>query len=189
VADNELARIYASSLLEIAKEKKRFSEIEVELKTVSDLVKDDKDLSKFLASPSISKNDKLALIKKVFEKNLSEEIVNFLCVLVEKDRQEHIEDIFFSLSNMIDDEMNRLRVTVISNDKIDSTLSGKIASKLKEAFKKDVIVKEEIDESILGGIIIKAGDLVIDGSLIKDLKNIRYNLLNCKVRSDLAYED
>jgi len=54
---------------------------------------------------------------------------------------------------------------------------------------KEIIITEQVDESILGGIIIKINDLVIDGSLAKGLKNIRRNLLNSKVRSEMAYED
>jgi len=46
-----------------------------------------------------------------------------------------------------------------------------------------------VDEAIIGGIVIKIGDLVIDGSLAKDLKNIREKLLSSKVRSEAAYED
>ncbi|MDR3237005.1 MAG: F0F1 ATP synthase subunit delta, partial [Spirochaetia bacterium] len=60
---------------------------------------------------------------------------------------------------------------------------------LKKKFNKDVIINEKTDKNILGGIIIKAGDLVIDGSLAENLKKIRYSLLNSKVRSEVAYED
>jgi F-type H+-transporting ATPase subunit delta len=68
-------------------------------------------------------------------------------------------------------------------------LKNKLLAKLKDILKKDIILNEEIDKEILGGIIIKIGDTVIDGSLVKDLKNITNNMLNSKVRSELAYED
>ena len=90
---------------------------------------------------------------------------------------------------MIDDVNNRQRVTIITSVDLDSTLKSKLTAKLKDVLKKEIIIKEEIDPSILGGIIIKVGDTVIDGSLAKDLRNIKNNLLNSKVRSEVAYED
>ena len=60
---------------------------------------------------------------------------------------------------------------------------------MKAKFKKEIILNEVVKSEILGGIIIKVGDTVIDGSLAKDLKNIKKNLLKSKVRSEVAYED
>jgi F-type H+-transporting ATPase subunit delta len=68
-------------------------------------------------------------------------------------------------------------------------LLDKIKLEVGKKLNKEIIITEQVDESILGGIIIKIGDLVIDGSLAKGLKNIRRNLLNSKVRSEMAYED
>ena len=65
----------------------------------------------------------------------------------------------------------------------------KISKDLGKKFDKTVIINEEIDESIIGGIILKIGDMVIDGSIAKDLIKIKEKLINSKVRSELAYED
>ena len=84
---------------------------------------------------------------------------------------------------------NRQRITVITQSNLNATLLDKIKVEIGKKLGKEIIVSEQVDESILGGIIIKIGDLVIDGSLAKGLKNIRRNLLNSKVRSEMAYED
>ena len=84
---------------------------------------------------------------------------------------------------------NRERITVITQTSLDESLIESIKSQIGKKLNKEIIVTEKVDESILGGIIIKIGDLVIDGSLSKGLKNIKSNLLNSKVRSEVAYED
>jgi F-type H+-transporting ATPase subunit delta len=150
---------------------------------------DNKDFRHFLTSPGITKDAKKDFIEKIFKGKLSDSIVNFLKVLIDNDRQSAIVEINEALAGLIDDVNNRQRVTIITSVDLDSTLKSKLAAKLKNIFKKEIIIKEEIDPSILGGIIIKVGDTVIDGSLAKDLRNIKNDLLNSKVRSEAAYED
>ena len=65
----------------------------------------------------------------------------------------------------------------------------KITETLKSKFRKEIILDEIIDQKIIGGIVIRVGDLIIDASLAKDLKNIKEKLLISKVRSEAAYED
>jgi F-type H+-transporting ATPase subunit delta len=115
--------------------------------------------------------------------------VNLLKLLIDNGRQTSIADIYEAFVEYNDNAHNRQRITVISQSSLDSSLLDKIKSEVGKKFGKEIIITEQVDASILGGIIIKIGDIVIDGSLAKGLKNIRSNLLNSKVRSELAYED
>ena len=189
MAAKDIARVYASSLVELGQDKKILSDIEEELKFIAGMMIDNKDFRHFLVSPGITKDSKKDFIEKIFKGKLSDYMVNFLKVLIDNDRQSAIVEINEALAGFIDDVNNRQRVTIVTSVDLDSTLKSKLAAKLKDIFKKEIIIKEEIDPSILGGIIIKVGDTVIDGSLAKDLRNIKNNLLNSKVRSEAAYED
>ncbi len=189
MAVNEIARVYAASLVEVGQENKILDQIEEEMKAVSDIYNEDRDFRLFITSPGFSKESKKEIIDKVFSKTVSEYMVNLLNLLIENDRQSFINDINTALTELIDEVNNRLRIDVVTADNLDKDSLKRITEELKKKYNKDVIINEDKDESILGGIIIKIDDLVIDGSLIKDLKNIRTNLLNEKVRSDLAYED
>ncbi len=189
MAVNEIARVYATSLVEVGMEKKILDRIEQEMKAVSDIYDEDRDFRLFITSPGFSKESKEEFVGKVFSKTMSEYMVNLLNLLIENDRQSFISDINNALTELIDEVNNRLRVDVTTAGALDKDSLKRITDELKKKYNKDIIINESRDESILGGIIIKIGDLVIDGSLVKDLKNIRTNLLNEKVRSDLAYED
>ncbi len=189
VSSNDIARVYASSLIEVGQEQNILSDLEEEMKFLSDLMADKADLSLFLGSPAIPRDAKKDFVDKVFKGKLSGYIVNFLKVLIENDRQSCIHDIYRAFMEQMDNVYNRQRVTVISSVPLDASLKSKLTEKMKGIIQKNVLLIEEIDPGILGGIIIKIGDRVIDGSLKKDLRNIRYNLLNCKVRSEAIYED
>jgi F-type H+-transporting ATPase subunit delta len=186
---NEVARVYASALVEIGKDKNNLSQLEEELDFVQRILSEDKELLNYFKAPRISKEDKKKLIDKVFSGKLSDEMKNFIKVLIDKDRQLIITDINEYFINLIDNMKNRLRVKLITSIKLEDSFIEKIKTALKEKFKKEIILDTIINSSILGGIIIKVGDSVIDGSLSKDIRNIRGKLKNSKIRSEVAYED
>lgn len=189
MASNEVANVYAGALLDLAQSKDAVSQMEEELAFVAELASSDRDLMLYLNSPGISSDSKKAFIDKAFSGELSEIIVNFLKVLIDNDRQSEIPSINESMVDLIDDINNRQRVSLISSSKLDDGLKNKIIKALEDKLQKSVIIDEIVDESILGGIVIKIDDLVIDGSLVKDLKKLREKLINSKVRSEVAYED
>jgi F-type H+-transporting ATPase subunit delta len=189
VSVNDIARVYASSLIDIGREKNILPEIEEEIKYLADLMTEDKEVRQFLNSPGIPKVAKKDFIEKVFKGRLSQTTVDFIKVLIDNDRQSSIVDIHQAVIVLMDDAYQRQRVTVVSSAPLDAASKNKLTAKLKDNLKKDIILNEETDKSILGGIIIKIDDLVIDGSLSKDLRNITNNMLTSKVRSEVAYED
>ncbi len=186
---SDIARVYASSLIDIGREKNILPDIEEEIKFLADLFTEDGEIRQFFSSPGIPKESKKDFVAKVFKGRLSETIMDFLNVLIDNDRQSSIVDIHRAVIVLMDEVNKRQRVTVISSASLDSALKNKLTAKLKDYLKKEIILNEETDKSILGGIIIKIDDLVIDGSLSKDLRNIANNMLNSKVRSEVAYED
>jgi F-type H+-transporting ATPase subunit delta len=189
VAVNDVSRVYANSLFDIAKEKNILPQIEEELKVVSDIISEEDDLRKYLNSPGIDNVSKKELVDRVFAGKISEYIVNLMKLSIDNGRQSVISEIYKAFVELNDIANNRQRITVITQSNLDSSLLGKIKTEIGTKYGKEIIVTEQVDESILGGIIIKIGDLVIDGSLAKGLTNIRRNLLNSKVRSEMAYED
>lgn len=189
MAAKDIARVYASSLVEIGQSMKILPDLEEEIKFVAGVVKEDADFRHFLVAPGIARETKKDFIDKIFKANLSETIVNFIKVLIDNDRQSCIVEIYEALAALVDDVHNRQQVTIVTPTELDSVMREKLAASLKAKLKKEIILKTETKADILGGIIIKVGDTVIDGSLAKDLRNIKNNLLNSKVRSEVAYED
>lgn len=189
MAGNEVARMYAGALLEIGQEKGMLSRLEEEVGFLASVLTADRDLVLYLNAPGVAKESKKSFIDRVFSGELSEVTVNFLKLAIDKDRQMLIRDIHQSLTELIDIVNNRQRATIVTSEKLNSQMREKITEALKSKFQKEIILNEIIDQNIIGGIVIRVGDLIIDGSLAKDLKNIKEKLLISKVRSEAAYED
>lgn len=189
MAANDIARVYATSLVEFGQLKKVLPEIEEEIRFLADLVTENKELRLFLVAPEIAKESKKEFIDKAFKGNISDFMINFLKVLLDNDRQSCLVDIQEALAALLDQVNNRQKVTIVTSVELDAAMKDKLTARLKDVLKKDILLNVEINTNILGGIIIRVGDTVIDGSLLKDLKNIKNNLLNSKVRSEVAYED
>lgn len=189
MAANEVARVYASALLDIGQERKILSQLEEELGFIVKLLDDDRDLVLFFNAPGVTKDSKKDFVDRIFKGELSEISVNFLKTLIDNNRQLSIKDIHEALIELIDELNNRQRVRVVSSSSLTAEASKKIKDALEKKFNKEIIIEQVVDETIIGGIVIKIGDLVIDGSLAKDLRNIKELLLSSKVRSEAAYED
>ncbi len=189
VAVNDIARVYAGSIVELCDTEDKLNQLEAEMKVVSNLVLEDFELKHFFDTPTISKDSKIEFVNKTFSKQFSESTVDFISVLFEHNRQSYIGDIYDAILESVDKINNRKRVTVISSEELDKKTVDKISSELTVKLKSEIVIEQKVESDIIGGIIIKIGDLVIDGSVAKDLKKIKSNLLNSEVRSEIAYED
>ncbi len=189
MSGNDIARVYASSLIDVARDKDSLQLIEEEMAFLVNLYKEEDDFQNFLTNPGFSRGQKDDLIDRVFKGNLSEYTVNFLHLLIENDRQVLLEEVYDSCLEQIDDIYKRMRVLVTTSTGLTDGMRSSIIQRLKDVYDREIILEEKVDESILGGIQLTLGDLVIDGSLAKDLKNIRNNLITRKIRSEVAYED
>lgn len=187
--DRKVANIYAGALLEIGQEKNTLDQIEEELNFLSELLSEDKRLMQFLNTPSITILSKKDFVDKVLKDKLSDVSTNFFKLLIDNGRQSIIQSVHELLIGLIDQVHNRQRVVVVTSKKLEKGTLEELRNLLREKYNKEIILLEEIDESILGGIILKIGDLIVDGSLANDLRNIEKSLLHRKVRSESSYED
>jgi len=189
VTHNKIAHVYASALLDIGQERGILNALEEELGAVSRIIEEDKNILRYLNSPGISPDSKRAFFDRVFQGNISDILINLLKVLVDKGRQAIIGDIYASLRDIIDEVQNRQKVVLVSTVKLDNTILEQLRGILKNQLQKEIIFIEEIDESILGGIVLKIGDVIIDASLASDLNRFGNSLLQRKLRSESSYED
>ncbi|MBN2400888.1 MAG: ATP synthase F1 subunit delta, partial [Spirochaetes bacterium] len=181
MADKEVAKVYAGALLDIGVENNILPRIEEELGFLAELIQQDKELMLYLNAPVISKDKKKELIGKLFSDKFCPEMVNFLSVLIDNDRQSLAPEINKNLIDLIDQKNNRQKVKIITSVKLEADVLKGIVNSISNKLKKEVVIEEFIDESILGGIVIRIGDTLIDGSIAKDLNIMRAKLIERKV--------
>jgi F-type H+-transporting ATPase subunit delta len=174
---SDIAKRYARAFFEIAAEERLYEKYYDELNKFSGIIKESEDLKDFLANPVFDQADKKAVVTTLLQKiQLSPLTTNFLNLLVDKGRIGILPDIEGCYRIYMDDTLKRVRVSVRSAFPLSAELKGMLQKKLEELTGKQVDMSIAEDASLLGGIVVRVGDTLYDGSIRAQLNNIN-NLL------------
>ena len=172
-----IAKRYARAFFEIAGEEKRYEEYYRELGRFSAVLRENKSLEEFLANPIFAQPDKKAVVDSVLEKiRISPLTANFLKLLADKHRIEILPDIERCYRELMDNALKKARVTVKTAFPLSGELSRRLQSGLEELTGREVEMTVLEEPSLIGGIVVRVGDTLYDGSIRAQLNNIR-NLL------------
>lgn len=173
-----IAERYSDALVKIAKDGKlTYEKISDNLNLIKEILTQSKDLKEFLINPLISLEDKKEIIDKVFSSEIDILIINFLKVLVDKNRFNTFDEILDSYNKSLDNINNISRVKVTSAVAMTEEAKKKLKNKLEEKTKKNVILDLDINSDIIAGLVIKIGDNVVDMSLKHKLEDLSKNIL------------
>lgn len=179
---SEFAKPYAQALIELGEEQGNLDELGEELQGLYELTQSEENFQTFLEAPHISSQEKKDLLKKVFEKKLSENCLKFLYLLADRGKFVILPDIAIEFQKLLDESLDRIRALATTTQEIDNGLSKKISDALKKATGKEVVLENKVDEAILGGIILNFDGTQVDGSLRQRLENWKRELLKKKVQ-------
>ena len=163
--NNASAKKYARALFQLVNESKETDRIGSALSGLG-ILKPlyEKEITDFFSNPFVDENIKIDIIKNVFPK-LPETIFNLLFLLIKKNEMRLLPEIAEKYDELVLSSKNTVRAKVISADKLESVSIEKIKKIIEKITEKSVLLENKTDESVIGGLIIKAGDLVIDGSI------------------------
>jgi F-type H+-transporting ATPase subunit delta len=139
-------------------------------------VQRDGRLTNFLAAPQVSAVDKKRVIEKAFMDSVPRPLVRFLQKLIDNRRQMLLTDIATEYANLVDETSGRVHAQVTVARETTETDRERIAAQLSEALGKTVVPHVIVNPDILGGIIVKVGDRVMDGSVRKRISLLRSRL-------------
>ena len=184
--NNTIARPYARAAFEVAEAENSLDEWSGSLNVGRDLLADGK-VAKFLANPSLSNDQRLAFIKDLFSQADGESSAfaggnkhgeNFLKLLLENGRTDVLPEIAEHFDALKAQVENTVDVTVSSATELGDGQRNAIAAALKERLGRDINLSTEIDENLIGGAVIRAGDVVIDGSVRARLEGLSNALIS-----------
>jgi F-type H+-transporting ATPase subunit delta len=174
---SNISKRYARAFFDIAGEEKKLEQYYDELHQFSSVIAQNKDLGGFLANPIFEQESKKKVLEKIIGKlSLSPMTINFLKLLIDKKRIDVLPDIETCYRQLMDETLQKVRVTVKTAFPLSGEMQSYIASSLKQMTGKSVDVTVEDDKNLLGGIVIGVGDTLYDGSIKSQLNNMR-NLL------------
>lgn len=175
--DESIARNYSEALLALARKANAATEWGALINAVASAVASDVMLRRFLAAPQISGEQKIAVIGKALGDKAPAMFVRFLQKLVTNRRQTLIPEIATEYGNLLDAAEGRVHARVTVARAASDADTAAIAAALSKALKKDVVPHVAVDERILGGVIVKFGDTVMDGSVRKRLETLRNRMV------------
>jgi F-type H+-transporting ATPase subunit delta len=172
MAQTRAAIRYAKAVLDLANEQNSASVVNGDMKSIVNAVAESQDLRDMLQSPVISSADKKAALLQVFP-NLNKLSVKLIEILVENKRID-ILDAVAQKTNMLFDESQGTQIAKVTTAvPLTDELKGKILAKVKELTGNDAEIENTVDESILGGFILRVGDIQYNASISNKLNKLK----------------
>ena len=172
---------YASALLNVAKNRGTADQVFDNLESLKKLISENASLRIFLESPHITQEDKTAFIKKVFSQSFDETAMNFLLLLVKKYRLKFLREIIEEYERLYDIERAVQKTDVITAYPLDDDTVARLRTIIESSMKKSVKMCFYVDPNILGGVIVKTPNLIIDGSIRRKLNDLSNSMTSLKV--------
>jgi ATP synthase F1 delta subunit len=168
----EIARVYADALFGVAKDSGKLDDIHEQLGEVADAVSEDRDLQVFFFSPYFSSQEKRDGIARAIT-GAEDELVNFLELLAEKHRMPAIFRIRRRFDDLYTEENKRLEVTLTSAVELDDKVVKEVGAEVERQTSRGIDMSTEVDEDILGGLVLRVGNRVLDASVRGRLEKLR----------------
>ena len=181
MTNETIARNYAATLFKLAQKQDGLEAYARGVDTVVGLLDANPTFKTFLETPRIADQDKKALLKKVFADELPRPFLNFLQVTVDKRRQRLLSTIGEEFHALLDEHMGRTHVTVTVARELDPQSMEELARKLSSLLGSEAIPHVRVKPAILGGVHLKTGDTVYDGTLRRRIKQLRRQLVNAEL--------
>jgi F-type H+-transporting ATPase subunit delta len=168
----EIAEVYARALFEVAQDQDKLDELHDELGQFADAVAENRDLARFFFSPYFSTEEKKDALKKVID-GAEAPFMNFLEALVERHRMPVIFRIRSRFDQLWEEEKKLLPVEVTSAVELDDKTIKEIGKKIGEQVDRQVELSSHVDPEILGGLVLRVGNFVLDASIRQRLEQLR----------------
>ncbi len=168
----EIAQVYARSLFEVAKEHDKLDVVRDQLGEIADAVAEQHDLQVFFFSPYFSSDEKVDGLKRALE-DPDEAVLNFLELLIEKHRMPALFRIRREFEALWEEENRLLPVQVTSAIALDESTVRQIGDAIGEQTGRRIELTSEVDPDILGGIVLRVGNSILDASIRNRLEQLR----------------
>ena len=168
----EIASVYARSLFEVAKEQDKLDKVRDELGEFVDALNESRELQVFLFSPYFSTREKSEGLDKAIS-GADETTVNFLKLLIEKHRMPVLFRVRAELDQLWEDENRLLPVTVTSAVELPKATVKQIGDRIAEQTGRQVELSSSVDPDVLGGLMVRVGNMVLDATVRNRLEQLR----------------
>jgi ATP synthase F1 delta subunit len=168
----ELAQVYGRSLFEVAREQDKLDLLREQLGQFADALNDNRELALFFFSPYFATKEKQAALEKVLE-GADERLLSFLKLLIENHRMPVIFRIRREYDRLWEREHRLLPVVITSAVELDEQTTKSLTSSIGKRTGRTVTLTTHVEPDILGGIIVRVGNSILDASIRNRLEQLR----------------
>jgi F-type H+-transporting ATPase subunit delta len=177
VINRTIARRYAKALMNIGQEDGKYDTYGEELDAFSTIFQREEQLREVLNNPAFSILRRQAIIQEIGKRlRLSTLIINFLHLLVDKNRMRYLPDITALYRELADEAAGRARVRLITAHDLSTQKLKELTTGLQDLVGKQVIMEVETNASLIGGVVARIGGMVYDGSVKTQLERLKETL-------------
>lgn len=173
-----LEKRYALALYEIAEAKGEVDQYKNDLKDIVELMKSDAGFLQIINHPHISTARKKETFEELFKNKIDTELLSFLFLLIDKGRINTLDEKLNEFEKIQLERNNEVIAKIKTVIPLDDEDRKNLIENLNKKYNKKIILKEEIDKSIIGGVFVMVGDEVIDGTIKLKLEEMRKIMLN-----------
>ncbi len=179
--NKSVARRYAEAFFSIAQEANKIDEYQVEMEKVIQAITEVEGLKVYLGHLLVPVKEKKELVQKIFAEQLSPMTMNFLLMVIDKRRESYLEVIYKEFVDMADESRGIKKAELIAARDVPEQELADLAQRLSSSTGKKVILKLTVDPALLGGVKIRMGDQIVDGTVAKKLQMLKNNLKQAKI--------
>jgi F-type H+-transporting ATPase subunit delta len=186
VREGTVTRNYAETLFALAEKHEGVESFGNGIESVAKLVDENPDFRLFLATPRIAAGEKKDVLRKVFGAEIPPMLLNFLLITVDKRRQGLLREIAREYDALVDGHLGRMHVEVSVAREIDEETIEALSAKLSTLLGKRAVPHVRVKPELLGGVLIRAGDTIYDGSLRRRLYDMRRRMMAAELPGEQA---
>ncbi len=179
--DETVAKNYAATLFELARRHDGLETYGAAIATIASVIDEDPKFRLFLETPRIEDEEKKAVVRRVFGEVLPKHVVNFVMVTIDKRRQRLLREVSQGYDLLLDGHLGREHVEVTVARPVDDATKELISERLSSALGTRVIPHVRVKPEILGGLVVRTGDTIYDGSIRRRVDGMRRRLLGARL--------
>jgi len=177
-----VSKTYGDALFAIALEENRMDEFFEAVKVVADVLCTNEDFSKLMNHPKIIKEDKVKVVEETFDGRIPKEIVGIMTLMVTKGRANEMLSVFNYFVALVKEEKKIGNASVTTAVPLDEVQKEKVEKKLLDTTKyENFEIEYSVDESLIGGMVIRIGDRVVDSSIKTKIYELTRELRNVQI--------
>jgi F-type H+-transporting ATPase subunit delta len=169
------AKRYAKALFDLVQEKNLVEKVHHDFKTFLTLAKDSSNLQSFLKLPLDQERQKI--LSELLKERFSELFFNFLLLVLKNKRFHLFDQIFEDFETRVDSLKNRVSAVAVTAFPLPADALAGMTREIAGHLKADVRLENEVDPSIIGGIILRVDDKMFNASLLEQFKKLKYHLI------------